>query len=77
MYKIKENLVLNHVYRRGRKGWAVRKSSAARAARVFQTQAEAVAYGAMLSNLHNIPLIVHNTHGTVESIINSDAIWER
>ena len=58
----------------GRSGWAVRKSSATRASRIFRTQEEAIAYGTMISNARKIPLYIHNTNGTVASKISTTLI---
>jgi hypothetical protein len=70
MLKVEEKKISNHViptYHRD--GWAVRKSSASRASRVFKTQEEAIAYGVIVSNAQKIPLYVHKLNGMVASKI--------
>jgi len=53
----------------GRNGWAVKKSDATRASRIFKTKEEAIAYGTITSNTQRIPLYVHNTNGIVANKI--------
>jgi hypothetical protein len=56
----------NHViHAHLRDGWAVRKSTASRASRVFKTKKEAIDYGIKISNAQNIPLYVHELNGMV------------
>jgi hypothetical protein len=65
-----KEIISNHVIPTyDRKGWAVRKSNARRASRVFGTQEEAIAYGTMVSNAHKIPLYIHKTNGMVANKI--------
>jgi hypothetical protein len=47
-------------------GWAVKKSGALRAARVFGTKDEALAWGKNISKKHNSVIVVHRKDGSVQ-----------
>jgi hypothetical protein len=55
----------HHVIRNPAGGWSVRKAGAARAARTFDTQAEAVSYARGLARQSGTELFVHSADGSV------------
>ena len=54
-----------HVVPRPHGEWAVRNSGAAKATKVFDTQAEAVAFGREAARRDGVELYVHRKDGTV------------
>ena len=49
--------------------WAVRKTGAAKALRVFETREEALDYGKKISIAGQTALYVHNKNGTINDFI--------
>jgi len=54
-----------HVVPKQSGGWAVRKSGASRASRVFETQYDAVTYARQLARKEGSELYVHGLDGTI------------
>jgi hypothetical protein len=54
-----------HVVPRARGEWAVRNSGAAKATRVFDTQAEAIRFGRDAARKDGVELYVHRRDGTI------------
>jgi hypothetical protein len=48
-------------------GWAVRKSGAERASRVFETKGGAVNYGRELSKVEKTELFIHKSNGMIQN----------
>lgn len=48
-------------------GWAVRKSGAERASRVFSTKEKAVEYGRELSKSEQTELYIHKSNGMIQN----------
>lgn len=46
-------------------GWAVKSEGASRAARVFETQREAIAYGRKQAIKHSGELFIHGSNGQI------------
>ncbi|MBK8698730.1 MAG: DUF2188 domain-containing protein [Saprospiraceae bacterium] len=57
----------NHVVPARQKGWAVIKSGAIRASRLFSSKREAIIYGRLLSRSEATILYVHKRDGTVQN----------
>jgi Uncharacterized protein conserved in bacteria (DUF2188) len=47
-------------------GWAVKKSGAERASKVFETKDEAVDYGRELSKTEKTELFIHKSNGMIQ-----------
>ncbi len=54
-----------HVVPNSQGGWSVRSAGAARAARTFPTQGEAMEYGKTLAKASNSELYIHRKDGTI------------
>lgn len=48
-------------------GWAVRKSGADRASRIFETKNKAVDYGRVLSKTEKTELFIHKSNGMIQN----------
>jgi hypothetical protein len=55
-----------HVVAHSSGGWSVHRAGAARASRIFSTQADAVRYGKEIARRERTDLYVHRRDGTVE-----------
>jgi hypothetical protein len=49
----------------GQRGWAVRKSGASRASRIFGTRRDAVTYARQLAQKEGSELYIHGRDGTI------------
>lgn len=56
-----------HVVPRPNGEWAVRNSRAARATRVFDTQAEAIKFGRDAARREGVELYIHREDGTIQA----------
>jgi Uncharacterized protein conserved in bacteria (DUF2188) len=54
-----------HVVPSQRGGWAVRRSGASRASRVFETQRDAVSYARHVARKEGAALYIHDRDGTI------------
>lgn len=54
-----------HVVPNSDKGWSVRRSGAARASRVFDTQAQAIDYARSQAKKDKAELYIHKKDGTI------------